>query len=234
MHHQPYSQFSKIKLLVDSDLTDIEKYFLEKLLPPNVSVVNLQKKRLYKPEKLIFLPFLTQQYAGYLPEHYIHFFVDRVTPHRPRKKLNRIYISRDKADKRRIVNETKLFEKLEQLGFKKYILEDMSMNDQVELFYDAEAVVSPHGAGLTNIIYADRINVFEIFPQQKIKPSYYFQGLPCGHNYYFFTSKKLMSETEYRKMNNVDFEVDPKIIFDKVSSVIEDNRNKNSSLENIN
>ncbi len=232
LHHEPYNQLPVIKLLVDGALTEVEKYFLEKLLPPNVVVTNLKRKRLYKPEKLIFLPFLAQQYAGYLPEHYVQFFVDRVAPDRPRKKQNRIYISRGKADKRRIVNETKLFERLEQLGFKKYVLEDMTLDEQIELFYDAETVVSPHGAGLTNIIYADKISVFEIFPQQRIKPSYYFQGIPCGHEYYFFTSTKSLSETEFRKMNNVDFEVDPKKIFDKVSKVIGNPRDL--SLENPN
>ena len=220
LQYEPYNKISEIKLLVDGELTEIEKYFLAKLLPLNVVVTSVKRHRLYKIEKTIFLPFLTQQYAGYLPENYVQFFVNRVAPNRPRNKKNRIYISRDKAEKRRIVNEAELFDRLSELGFEKYVLEDISFDDQIELFYDAEAVVSPHGAGLTNIIYADKISVFEIFPQQRIKPSYYFLGLPCGHKYYFFNSMKCMPETEFRKMNNVDFEVDSKKICDKVSNVI--------------
>ncbi len=220
LQHEPYIKLPEIKLLIDGEPTGIEKYFLEKLLPSNVVITSVKRKRLYKPEKMVFLPFLTQQYAGYLPEQYVQFFVSRVAPKRPRKKQNRIFVSREKANKRRIVNEAELFNRLRKLGFRKYILEDMTLDDQIELFYDAESVVSPHGAGLTNIIYADKINVFEIFPQQRIKPSYYFVGLPCSHKYYIFSSTKCLPETKFRKMNNVDFEVDSAAIYQSVKNVL--------------
>lgn len=44
-------------------------------------------------------------------------------------------------------------ERLGSLGFQRYFLEDMSMLEQVQLFYHADTVVGPHGSGLVNLLY---------------------------------------------------------------------------------
>jgi len=38
----------------------------------------------------------------------------------------------------------------------------MSFSDQVRLFSQAEIVVAPHGAGLTNILFAENLIVIEL------------------------------------------------------------------------
>lgn len=65
----------------------------------------------------------------------------------------KVFISRQKASYRRIINENELFEFLEPLGFKRYNLEELSIQDQMILFFNAETIISPHGAGLTNILF---------------------------------------------------------------------------------
>jgi capsular polysaccharide biosynthesis protein len=67
---------------------------------------------------------------------------------------SRIVISRRKASSRHIVNEEALIDTLTPLGFQAYVLEDMSFIEQVALFARAEVIISPHGAGLTNMIWA--------------------------------------------------------------------------------
>lgn len=53
----------------------------------------------------------------------------------------------------------------------------MTIREQMDLFYDAEIVVGAHGAGLTNIIYSDKINVIEIFGTKFIwAPNFLFSG----------------------------------------------------------
>ncbi len=66
----------------------------------------------------------------------------------------RILISRRKAFYRHIVNENELLRILAPLGFRAYVLEDMPFAEQVALFAQAEIIVGPHGAGLTNMIWA--------------------------------------------------------------------------------
>ncbi len=70
------------------------------------------------------------------------------------ERQERIYISRDSAKGRKIVNEPELEKLLKQYGFKKYLLETMTFEQIVRLFAAANAVVAPHGAGLANLIFS--------------------------------------------------------------------------------
>lgn len=64
-----------------------------------------------------------------------------------------IYISRRKS-KRSITDERGLEDHLKTLGFQIVFAEDMSVGDQIDLFRRCRVVVGPHGAGLTNIVFA--------------------------------------------------------------------------------
>ena len=75
----------------------------------------------------------------------------------------KIFISRRKALGRRITNENEVIEALKPLGFATYILEEMSYIEQVKLFAQAKVIVAPHGAGLTNLIFADNPIILELF-----------------------------------------------------------------------
>lgn len=75
----------------------------------------------------------------------------------------KILISRSKALGRRVINENEVMEALSPLGFSRYILEDMSYGDQVRLFAQAKVIIAPHGAGLTNLLFADNPIIIELF-----------------------------------------------------------------------
>jgi Glycosyltransferase 61 len=75
----------------------------------------------------------------------------------------KVIISRRKALGRRIANENEVIEALKPLGFVIYILEEMSYLEQVKLFAQAQVIVAPHGAGLTNLIFADHPTILELF-----------------------------------------------------------------------
>jgi capsular polysaccharide biosynthesis protein len=60
---------------------------------------------------------------------------------------------------------------LGDMGFQAFVLEEMSVAAQAALFSSADVVVAPHGAGLTNIIYADDLQVVELFGN--VRPHYY-------------------------------------------------------------
>ncbi len=95
----------------------------------------------------------------------------------------RIYISREDATRRRIKNEPELMATLSEYGFEQYVLSDLSVAEQVELFSKAEIVLSPHGAGLTNIVYApDDVTVIELFGDRK-KNTFYRIAEMLGYEY---------------------------------------------------
>jgi capsular polysaccharide biosynthesis protein len=66
----------------------------------------------------------------------------------------RLFISRRRANRRRLVNETEVEDQLRRAGFKTVCLEDCSFTEQVGLFASASAIVAVHGAGLANLVFA--------------------------------------------------------------------------------
>ena len=66
---------------------------------------------------------------------------------------NKIYISRSKAQRRKIVNEEECVAILNEYGFETIYFEDYTFEQQVEIALNAEYLVSNHGAGITNILF---------------------------------------------------------------------------------
>jgi hypothetical protein len=67
----------------------------------------------------------------------------------------RIYISRRKASSRGVSNDAELTALLVSHGFVEVRLEEHSLAEQIALFRHAEAIVAPHGAGLTNLMFCE-------------------------------------------------------------------------------
>jgi hypothetical protein len=66
----------------------------------------------------------------------------------------RIFISRSDASSRQLINEDEIYNYLNvHYDFKKVILSNLSISEQAVIFYNAEIIVGPHGAGLTNITF---------------------------------------------------------------------------------
>lgn len=65
---------------------------------------------------------------------------------------DKIYISRQGQVLRFIENEAEVTQLLEKYGFKKIIAEKFSYDEQINIFHKAKYLVSPHGAGITNIL----------------------------------------------------------------------------------
>lgn len=87
---------------------------------------------------------------------------------------SRIFISRSKASVRHIVNEGEVTRLLEAYGFILVCLEDWSIAQQIQLFASAKAIVSPHGAGLSNLAFCKKGTlVVEIFHIRHVVPTYW-------------------------------------------------------------
>lgn len=82
----------------------------------------------------------------YLNELFGTFLIDT-------KPTKRVYISRSDASVRRVVNEIDLIIALNNLRFEAVCLTDLSLIDQARLFSEADLVVGPHGAGMTNVVF---------------------------------------------------------------------------------
>lgn len=64
----------------------------------------------------------------------------------------RLFISRAKAPKRRLVDEEALWPALRELGYERLVLEEYSFKDQVSAVAGASVLAGVHGAGLTHML----------------------------------------------------------------------------------
>jgi capsular polysaccharide biosynthesis protein len=125
------------------------------------------------------------------------------------ESYSNIYISRRKASKRHIVNEEELFTFLEQYGYRMIYLEDLSFFEQAKIFFSAKNIISPHGAGLANLIFIQpKCNILEIINNYYTKLFWslgYMMG--CEH-YKMFKAQPVRIATSQFKHNDMDVYVD--------------------------
>ena len=178
------------KLLIPGPMTDVQKFFIPKLCPEQVEICEIKSERLYRLDQYLYVSYLSQRSVGCLPPYYLDHFLQLFAPSRPRQKNKRIYISRAKSKRRRILNEKELVAGLAKYGFVSYVLEEMSVEQQISLFYDAEMVVAPHGAGLVNLLFSDKTKLLELFPGPLLRPHYYFICKSLNHNYHYLCARE--------------------------------------------
>ena len=81
---------------------------------------------------------------------------------------SRVFISREDATIRQVTNADAILPVLDEYGFETHVLTELSVAEQIARFSDADIVVAPHGAGLTNLVYADDVAIVELFGQKKL------------------------------------------------------------------
>lgn len=84
------------------------------------------------------------------------------------KKPVNIFISRKNSRDRKILNEEFFLGAIAPYNLKIVTLEDLSFEQQAELFFHADLIVTTHGAGLTNLLFANEPSmVIEFFPHNR-------------------------------------------------------------------
>ena len=112
-------------------------------------------------------------------------------------RRRRLWVSRQALGphRRRIANIDDVEPVLAKHGFEPVVLERLSLDDQVSLFREAEAIVGVHGAGFTNIIFCPpdcRIVVIESDLNIRLKVSNFYSVLSqaCGLRYARLKAKR--------------------------------------------
>ncbi len=134
--------------------------FEVRVLPPDIFIV----KRLIIPR--INSPDWDSKKVKLVQAFFERFVPKKCLPNsHSSKTVKRIYISRKLAVKRHLSNEDEFLPLLRKYKFTKIYLEKLSIAEQVHLFRSASHVIAPHGAGLTNILFApSNVKILEIRP----------------------------------------------------------------------
>ncbi len=124
----------------------------------------------------------------------------------PRK----LFVSRDDAIGRRIMNESELMGVLGPAGYERVTLAGRSLAEQVALFSRATHIVGAHGAGLTNIVFAPHgARLLEIFPASYGTPAYWVLAGGQGFSYATYVAADIVPgdrpQTDDMRIDVADF-----------------------------
>jgi len=140
----------------------------DKLIPVSVNTH-------YQPERL----FVPRAFSMYNPPRWMHlwfkenFLADAEWRKIAHGKGRKVYISREDAPARRVLNEQEVVACLARHGFEVVNSTELSFQDQARLFNNADVIVAGHGAGLSNIVFcAQGTKIIEILPPRWMAPCF--------------------------------------------------------------
>lgn len=96
----------------------------------------------------------------------------------------RIFISREDTETRQITNREEVIDCLQNFGFEKVVCSELSVREQINTFKNSNYIVGPHGAGLTNTLFAESgTQLIELFREKDIRPHFYLLTEETGLGY---------------------------------------------------
>lgn len=126
-----------------------------------------------------------------------------------------LYISRARAEGRKLKNEDQVFFGLQDMyGFEKIFAEDLTLEEKVALFSEAACIVAPHGGGLTNILFCSTgCKIVDIFPPGDFDTFFWSMSNALGLQYsYLFGRGDLPTAENDFLMRNIDIDLEPETL----------------------
>ena len=172
---------AEARLLVRASNARFHRDYLEILGVPSERIHPVADNQAIECDKLVLLPKAIQG-DGYVRDIdavvWLHDRLDGLF--RSGSGPRRVYVSRSDAKQRRVVNEDGVRQLLEKHGFVTITPSNLTVLEQFQLFRDAEIIVGPHGAGLTNILATRRgSKVIELVPSRPPR-LFFFRNLAWG------------------------------------------------------
>lgn len=132
---------------------------------------------------------------------------------------DRVYISRNKSNKRKIINEKSIIKVLKKYNFKIIYMEKLRLEQQIKVISSSKYIIGLHGAGLTNIIWMKpNSTLIELRPEKNQYLNCYFNlSNLLNINYEYIICKKI---NIYKSSNKSDYYASTESIEDKIQSIL--------------
>ncbi len=181
-----------IQRYVTNHLLPIQDELLSLLGIPKEQRIEVTPNLIIQAKELV-APSYTGSSLGIVPKWACHFLRNELLLNRKVEKLagyERIYISRDLASHRKVINEKEVMDFLTSLGFKFILLEHEPIVRKIQIFHSANVVIAPHGAGLTNLLFCSPgTKVIELFSPNWMLSCFKMISQYLGLDYYELTGK---------------------------------------------
>lgn len=137
-------------------------------------------------------------------------FVEKNKKIKSENSINKIWITRQNAEKRRILNFNEIEPILENYNFKIIHFENLSFEDQIGIANNCTVMGGVHGAGLTNMIFMNKNSrVIEVRSKGDSSNNCFFSlASDMEHDYFYF-----LAEPTSNNFYETDLYLDP-LLFD--------------------
>ena len=153
-HLEETSNFDDLPILINDPLTGFQKQCLALAGISEDRLAPVAMPNRITVEKLVAAPVATRKQV---PEPETLPWLRKIfgiqAAQEPKRRL---YISRSDASVRRVVNENEVIDFLKPLGFDVITPGEMRVHEQALAFSEAQTIVGPHGAALTNMVFAPK------------------------------------------------------------------------------
>ncbi|BAZ47766.1 capsular polysaccharide biosynthesis protein-like protein [Nostoc sp. NIES-4103] len=120
------------------------------------------------------------------------------------KYPKRLYVKRGKVNHREVINDNEVIEYLESIGFEALEMQGRTMQEQAEIFYNADVIISVTGSGLTNLLFIrESTTVIEIVPFSFRDGFFYALGSYSQANYFYMLGEKVPGDTTKPQRSNI-------------------------------
>lgn len=188
------------------------KYIIDTLNFLNIKYIVLKKNQTYFVKELVLAERVSPA-GNYRNEVIKAISSNFISKRENTNKINvheRIWISRQSADKRKIENFDEIKKILEKYKFKIVVFEENSLKDNIEMLHNCKILGGIHGAGLTNMLFMNKnSSVIEVRAEGDDKNNCYFSlASDLDKNYFYFLAKP-----SNQNFYNADYYLDP-VMFD--------------------
>ncbi len=221
---------SELKLLLPSNLPGFAKQYLDMLdidMDTDVQLLPLQD-RLFFAKQLLYPSFLGGEFSfnaspvmlDYLECLYKRKLGSNSHDGEIAGKKRILYCARLDSSNRRIINEKEVISFLEEnFEAEIFVSTGKSVAEQAEKFNSADILISPHGAGMSNLVFCKQgTTIIEIMPDKYINPCFATLALAKGCNYHPFS---FPTRTFDGHQHNYEWEIDISQLKDILSKNID-------------
>ncbi len=163
LHFLPRIFFNKsnnIKIAIHRNSSNKYRIFLQSIL----NSLNVEFNFVYLDDEFYY--FKNSQFPQFINlNDSIKILKNFFNPTIKLENSKKIYVTREDSSYRKIINESDVITLLRQNGYKVINPQLYEIEEQIEIFSDAEKIISPYGSNLANIIFCKPgTEVFEISP----------------------------------------------------------------------
>ncbi len=138
---------------------------------PESKIIPLEHNTHYSIEELVHIP---RGEVALIPDEAVEYLRELFGVSPSANPSRKLYLSRNDGWRRRITNEDEVLKQLERYGYELIIIGKRTIKEQAELFAQASHVIGPHGAAMTNLVFAsEKTKLMECFSGTFMFPHFY-------------------------------------------------------------